>query len=272
MNNWLYRLEAKYGRYAIRNLPLYIVGMYVIGFALNMMTQGRIYYEYLSLNPYMILHGQPWRVVTFLLAVPSTSIIYLIFAVLFYYSIGRQLCMVWGAFKYNLYMLTGILATIVGSFLYYAVTHEVYIFMDGYYIYLSMFLAFATIFPDAMVYLYGIFPLRVKWLMYLDLIYLAIDFYRGSNGSRVAIVVSLLNFALFFFGSRNVKRYSPKEIHRKKVYHQKVKPTKAYRHQCAICKKTELDDPNLEFRYCSKCDGDFEYCNEHLFTHTHIKQ
>ena len=81
--NWLNRLERRFGRYAIRNLPLYIVIMYAVGAVLNIMSGNTIYYTYLSLNPYMILHGQPWRLVTFLIAAPTTSIIFLLFVLLF---------------------------------------------------------------------------------------------------------------------------------------------------------------------------------------------
>ena len=102
---------------------------------------------------------------------------------------------------------------------------------------------------------------------------LAYNFMIGNIGSKVAIVVSLLNFLLFYISSRNYKRVSPKEIQRKRAYRKASSAisNKPYRHKCAVCGKTELDDPNLEFRYCSKCNGNYEYCNEHLFTHTHVK-
>ena len=270
--NWLYRLEAKFGRYAIRDLPLYIVILYAVGAVLDLMSGGSFYYNYLSLNPYAILHGQVWRIVTFLCAAPTTNLIFLIFVLLFYYSICRELSMVWGAFKFNMYFLSGVVASILASFIVYAVTRSPYIFMDTYYLNLSMFLAYAAIFPEAQVYLYGILPIRIKWLAYLDVAFLIYSFVRGDMGSRISIVVSLLNFLLFFFSTRNYQRVSPQEIKRKRSYRkqvQKVRPLT--RHQCAICKRTEEDDPNLQFRYCSKCNGDYEYCNDHLFTHTHVK-
>ncbi len=269
--NWLHRLEVKYGKYAIRNLPMYIVGLYLIGAILELLTQGRIY-SYISLNPYLVLHGQPWRIVTFLLAPPSVSIIFLVFVLLFYYSIGMALTNVWGAFKFNLYILVGIIATVLGSLLAYAVTKSQYINMDTYYITLSMFLAYATIFPDAEVYLYGILPIKVKWLGILDAILIAYSFFVGSMGDRISIVASLLNFILFYLSTRNYQKISPQQIKRRRTYRKEVnQPTKISRHRCAICNRTEKDDPNLEFRFCSKCNGDYEYCNEHLFTHTHVK-
>ena len=270
--NWLNRLERKFGRYAITNLPMYIVMLYAVGAVLNLISNGSFYYEYLSLNPYMILHGQVWRLVTFLVATPTTSIIFLIFVLFFYYSIGESLVQVWGAFKFNMYILIGILGTIAAAFLVYAIYPNPYIYMDTYYLNLSMFLAYAAIFPEMRVYLYGILPIKVKWLGLLDGIILLVDFISGGLGIRVCIVVSLLNFLLFYFSTRNYKRISPKEVQRKRKYKKAVShSSQGYRHQCAICKRTEQDNPNLEFRYCSKCNGNFEYCNEHLFTHTHVK-
>lgn len=270
--NWLDKLERKFGRYAIRNLPLYIVMLYAIGAVLNILTKGSYYY-YVALNPYMILHGQIWRLLGFLIVPPNASLIFIIFVLMFYYSIGESLVQVWGAFRFNMYILIGVLATIVASFIVYFIYPSTMIFMDTFYLNLSMFLAYATIFPEMRVYLYGILPLKVKWMAWFDVALLVWQFIVGGLGARIAIVVSLLNFLLFYFSSRNYKKVSPKEIHRKRAYRKasSVVSNKPYRHKCAVCGKTELDDPNLEFRYCSKCSGNYEYCNEHLFTHTHVK-
>ncbi|MEE1227523.1 MAG: hypothetical protein U0K57_00990 [Lachnospiraceae bacterium] len=299
--NWLSKLERKFGKYAIRNLPLYIVILYVIGAVLDIMGRTRgvnIYASFLSLNPYMVLHGQVFRLLTFLMAAPTTSLIFLIFVLLFYYSIAQSLVNVWGAFRFNMYMLVGVLGTIAGAFIMYAITKNPYIYMDTYYLNLSMFLAYAAIFPDMRVYLYGIIPIRVRYLAYLDVALLVWLFIQGDMGSRISIVVSLLNFILFFVSTRNYGRISPKERKRRRDFKAQVKqgyqdrpnneryqsapkkdsgPVKIrtsnrnYRHKCTICGKTELDDPNLEFRFCSKCKGDHEYCNDHLFNHEHIK-
>lgn len=95
------------------------------------------------------------------------------------------------------------------------------------------------------------------------------------KANALAAVVSILNFVIFFLSSRNMKPYSPKERMRKQQFKQKMRPVNHYaggaRHRCAVCGRTELDDPNLEFRYCSRCNGDYEYCQDHLFTHTHVK-
>ena len=150
------------------------------------------------------------------------------------------------------------------------------IFMNTYYLNMSLFLAFAASFPNMVVYFMFILPVKVKWLGVLDAVYLGMAFLRGDLGTKIAIVVAMLNFLLFFFATRNYKRVSPTQVRRKKHYQKAVQQatTRAGepRHRCAVCGRTELDDPNLEFRYCSKCDGDYEYCQDHLFTHTHIKK
>lgn len=268
--NWLNKLERKYGRYAIPNLPLYIVILYGIGTIMNLFSKS-FYYNF-SLNPYMVLHGQPWRIVTFLVTTPETNIIFLIFVLMFYYSIGESLVQVWGAFRFNMYVLVGVIGTIAASFLVYAIYPSPYIFMDTYYLNLSLFLAFAAIFPNMQVYLYGILPLKVKWLAIVDVVLLAFSFIQGGLGTKVSIVVSLINFLLFYFSSRNYKRISPGEVRRKRQYRQSVqRGSTGARHRCHICGRTEEDDPTLDFRFCSKCNGSYEYCSDHLFSHTHIK-
>lgn len=270
--NWLTWLERRFGKYAIRNLPLYICILYGFGAVMNYISQS--FYVNFSLNPYMVLHGEPWRLITFLATTPGTSIIFLFFVLLFYYSIGQSLVQVWGAFRFNMYVLVGILGTIAAAFIVYAIVPSPYIFMDTYYVNLSLFLAYAAIFPEMRVYLYGILPIKVKWLAILDIVLLAFSFWQGSLGTRVSIVVSLLNFILFYFSSRDFKKISPKEVKRKRNYHKKVQKVQApdgSRHRCAVCGRTEKDNPELEFRFCSKCNGNFEYCNDHLFTHTHVK-
>ena len=116
---WLNKLEEKFGRYAIPNLPKIIVLLYAVGFVIANISP-RLY-SLLELNPYLILHGQVWRIVTFLLIGPETNLIFVIFVLLFYYSIGSSLEQVWGTFRFNMYYLIGVLGTIVGAFLTYAI-------------------------------------------------------------------------------------------------------------------------------------------------------
>ena len=98
------------------------------------------------------------------------------------------------------------------------------------------------------------------------------DFINGGMNTKVELAVSLLNILVFFAMTRNYKRYAPKEIKRKQEFKREMKiiaPGQA-RHRCAVCGRTELDGENLEFRYCSKCEGNYEYCQDHLYTHQHV--
>lgn len=291
MENWLSKLERKFGRYAVSNLMYYIIILYAAGFVLNIVNP-EFYYRYLSLNAQAILNGQVWRIVTFIIQPPSSSLIFIIFALYLYYMIGQQLENAWGAFRFNLYFFSGMLFHVVAAILVYVVTGIV-LPMSVWYLNMSLFFAFAALYPDVQFLVFFVIPVKVKYLALIDALYFIypiIQAFLPAYGGNVLLgsfykaaalesVVSILNFLIFFFGSRNMRPYTPKQRRRKKEFQQNIRraqrPLKNYangaKHMCAICKRTELDDPNLEFRYCSKCNGNFEYCQDHLFTHTHVK-
>lgn len=276
--NLLDKLERKFGHLAIRGLSKYLIVLYIVGAVLSVsetFTEFDFYGSFLALNPHMIMQGQVWRLVTFLMATPTTNILFLLLVLLCYYNICRELEYIWGDFKFNLYILTGVLGTIAASFvLYFAMEspYNMFIYMDTFYLNLSIMLAYIASFPDARFYFYGIIPIKAKWLGVIEGIYLAINFFAGGIVTRVAIVVSLMNFLLFFLGTRKYHKYSPKQVKRRNTYIREVRTsTNMTRHRCHVCGRTELDDPNLEFRYCSKCEGNYEYCLDHLYTHTHVK-
>jgi hypothetical protein len=154
-------------------------------------------------------------------------------------------------------------------------------------------LAFATLFPDMQVYFMMILPIKIKWLAIIDGIYLAFScltyigqYFQAVAGlptelkiiaanyylsPAIAIVLSVLNFIIFFFATRKNK-YSPKEFKRRHEYTKQVKQAQGVaKHKCAICGRTSESNPELTFRFCSKCDGNYEYCEDHIFTHQHIK-
>ena len=137
-----------------------------------------------------------------------------------------------------------------------------------------MFLAYAFMFPDMQVLLYFIIPIKVKWLGYLDIAYLLVMIlqygYMQYYTGMVTVIMSVLNFILFYFMSKGKTKMTPALRKRKRKYKQQVRQSQILtRHKCAICGQTELDNPNLEFRYCSRCKGNYEYCQNHLFTHEH---
>lgn len=287
--NWLNKLERKFGRYAIPNLMLYIIIMYGAGYVLQLVNP-TFYYTYLCLDAKAILHGQIWRIITFIIQPPSNKLIWVLVSLLLYYFIGKQLEMTWGAFRFNLYFFSGVLFHVIAAILVYLLTGLVLPLGTGY-LNMSLFMVFAALYPDLQFMLYFIIPVKAKWLAILDGIYFLyavvqafLPAYGGGmfgifyKANALAAVVSMLNFLIFFLGSRNAKPYMPGQMKRKHEFKKKVKqasrPVNYYKdgakHRCAVCGRTELDNPDLEFRYCSKCKGNYEYCQEHLFTHKHV--
>ena len=280
------KLERKFGRFGIPNLTIYMIICYVIGYALMIVNPGIL--NWLSLEPAYILRGQVWRLVTWVLYPPSTSgVLWFAIAVLFfYYPIGTSLERTIGTFKYTLYILSGVVFTILGAFiLYFLLGGNVLVgnVFSTYYISLSTFLAYAMCYPDMQVLLMFIIPVKMKWMaiFYVVIVVYEMSQYimAGAWYLVIPIVASLLNFIIFYFGTKDFSRYNPKEIHRRNEFRRAMEPQgrmksgsgSVTKHKCAICGRTELDDPNLEFRFCSRCNGNYEYCQDHLFTHTHVK-
>ena len=278
---FLNKLERKLGKYAIPNLTLYIIGTYALGYLLQF-TAGNVI-QYLYLDPYKILHGQVWRLVSWLLVPPWDFSFFIIITLFFYYSLGSTLERTWGTFRYNFYIFGGIFMTIIGAFVLYGIAVLMYGAQGGayvsgmysyafstYYISLSIFLGFAMTYPNMQVLLMFIIPIKMKYLAILDVIFLVWEMIDGTWGTRVVIICSLMNVLVFFLSTRNYHPYSPKEMRRKQVYKKQVRqPAGITKHKCAICGRTEEDAADLEFRFCSKCSGNYEYCQDHLFTHEH---
>ncbi len=280
--NWLDKLERKIGRFAIPNLTVYLLIGYVIGFGIMYLMPEMV--GYLTLEPALILRGQVWRLISWVLIPPTGNLISLVFLVLLYYSLGTALERTWGSFRYNVYIFSGLLFTVLAVFGLYAFYYfrygvEVPLSMIGLigtnYITMSIFLAFAAIYPNMEVMLYFILPIKMKWMALVYVVLAGYDFINGGIGIRVAIGASLLNFVIFFLSTRNFKRFGPREQARKAKFKKQSRPHMTYtngaHHRCAVCGRTELDDPCLEFRFCSKCNGNYEYCQDHLFTHEHVK-
>lgn len=275
--NWLNKLERKFGRYAVHNLTTYLIGTYIIGYAIRLFMPDMMIWLYLQ--PGAILHGQIWRIVSWILVPPQGSLLGIVIMLMLYYSLGTTLERTWGAFRYNVYIFSGILFTVLGAFVLYVLYGSGADFLGGYfstyYINLSIFLAFAASYPDMELLLYFILPIKIKWMGLVYGVYILYQLATGNPASRIVIISSLLNFVVFFLSSRNLKPYTPKEQVRKAKFRQQTRRHMTYangaKHRCAVCGRTELDDPSLEFRFCSKCNGNYEYCQDHLFTHQHVK-
>jgi len=289
--------ERKFGKYAIRNLSLVLIICYAFGYLFEMIYPSFLHYLYL--NPYeIVFHGQVWRLFTWIVVPPSSFDFFTLIMLYFYYSIGTTLERTWGTYRYNVYIFSGALFTILGAFLLLgytlifqkdvmavpAITEGYFMLVSSmfstYYVNLSIFLAFAATFPNMQVLLFFFIPVKVK---VMGIIYGAILLYQFIAGygegaemltvaNRFVIAASLMNFIVFFLTSRGKIHMTPRQVKRRTEFKREIRKTSNItKHKCAICGRTEETNPELEFRFCSKCQGNYEYCEDHLFTHTHVK-
>jgi len=270
--NFIDKMERKFGRFGISNLMLYLIIFYLLGWFVQL-KDANFYWNYLSLNMDEIFNGQVWRLVSFLMYPPSTSILWLALLSFIYYSLANSLERVMGTFRFNLFLLLGFIGTILAALIIYLGFGQVYL-LTADQIYMSMLLCIAATFPETKFYLYFVIPVKAKWLGWLYGAILIYQVITSNWPGRIAIVLSLLNFIVYFcFLKKPVQR--AQAMQRRARYEAKVRKAQAAHpthHRCAICGITDEDDPNMEFRYCSKCDGGREYCREHLYTHMHYRQ
>lgn len=232
------KFEKKFGKYAIHNLTMVLIMCYVAGYVIELMgsAAGNNLLGFLTLDPYRILHGQIWRLVTWVIVPPDSLDIFTIIMLLFYYNLGTALERTWGTYRYNVYIFSGMLFTIAGSFLCMGVLYLLtggmatetasVVFYSGsyafstYYINLSIFLAFAATYPDMQVLLMFVIPVKVKWMGILDAILMVYTVIAGNLFTKFAVVASLLNFVLYFYRLHR-SRISPKQMHRKAQFERK---------------------------------------------------
>lgn len=300
--SWLTKLERKYGKYAIGNITLYLIICYAFGYVITLVNPGII--QYMTLNPYAIIHGQIWRLFTWIVIPPSSLDFFTLIMLYFYFSIGTTLERTWGTFSYNVYLISGMLFTVIGAFLFLLLCFATGMMQSmgpqqlsqmfamlstqfsTYYVCMSIILAFAMTFPDVQVLLMFIIPLKIKVLGIIYALILGYDFVTSlmsamsyfpnvvwsfSAAKCFAILFSLLSCIIFFTTTRKSFR-SPKQIKRQMQYKKKVNQAqKITKHKCAICGRNDEEFPELEFRFCSRCHGNYEYCQDHIFTHKHVE-
>lgn len=292
--NLIGKLERKLGRYAIRNLMKYILVLYVIGILLGTFNP-MIYYEFLSLDISMILKGQIWRLFTFLIPVSDVNnILWVALSMYFYYSIGNALENIWGSFRFNLYLISGVIFYLIGCFIIYFVSGPESIYLIMIYgfqafdmILGTLFFAFAAVYSESQFLIYFIIPVKAKYLAWLRGALYLVEIFNNIKSKNYGYVLLLIlimtNFIIFFFMNKNHRKFSPSQMRRKVQYKRQMNAggygtgkfngkSNITRHKCAVCGRTEADNEDLEFRFCSRCDGNHEYCMEHLFTHEHVKQ
>ena len=291
---FIQKLERKFGKYAIRDLMKYVIALYVIG--LLVYTINPFAYIYLGLDVDKVLRGQVWRMITFLIPykVLGTDIIFVAIQAYIFYLIGNALERAWGSFRLNLYFFSAVIFNIIAAFLVYGIFRVnilgnimIVISSPLDIIYSSMFFAFAALYPNTQFMFYFIIPIKAKYLALISGAIYLIDIYKfisaGYYFGVIPIVVSLANFVIFYMMTRNYRWISPREFERRARFRRQIHEGRSggnvtgfrrqnviTRHKCAVCGRTELDDENLEFMFCSKCNGNYEYCMDHLFTHEHV--
>ena len=291
------RLEVffyKHRNWGIPNLMLYIVlGSALVSIA-TIVTNSTLLLELLCFDKASILRGQVWRLFTYVFTDNAGSVISLIF-LYFFYMLGRHVELTMGTFKFNLFYFTGVLLMDAfamlfspsepGASLLYA--YSIYIQM-GFYLHLSLTLAFAAINPDARFLVFFIIPIRA-WILsviYLVMILMEIFslYHMGAIFPNYLFpLVGIANFLLFIgrdalnllppswrpSGYRTVKAKPKSDPIPFRP--QNTAPQQAYTHRCTVCGRTDVTNPELEFRYCSRCNGYHCYCEDHISNHTHIE-
>ncbi|AUG58781.1 rhomboid family intramembrane serine protease [Acetivibrio saccincola] len=266
---FLDRLERKIGKFAIKGLMMYIVALNMAVFLLDLFG-GELFQESvilkLALIPEKVLAGEVWRLITFIFIPPPTTPLFIVFALILIYNFGTGLEEEWGSFKFNVYYFVGILETVIGSMI------TGYPHVVPHYLNLSLLFAFARLYPNYIINIFFVLPVPIKYIAWVDWAFMGISFLLGTGSTRIAVAAAVVNYFLFFGKDILFKsRVRGGSVVRKAKYQQYVKG-KDYMHKCTVCGITEKDDPQMDFRYCSTCEGDYEYCMEHLKNHEHIKK
>ena len=264
----------------IPNLMLYIVVGSAIVYVMSQISGNYFLYNLLYFDRTRILHGEIWRLFTYPLTygAGSSNLLLIAISLFCYYYLGTAMERTWGTLKFNLFYFTGV------------VLMDVYcLIFGGYasvtYLNTSLFLGFATMHPDASFLLFFIIPIKAWFFALFDLALVLIDLFTLPFPSNFFSVISLANYFLFF-GSDVVnllplnwriklRRKMGKPIPQPRVIQfTKAAPKQteqpSFNHRCTVCGRTDVDSPELEFRYCSRCNGFHCYCEDHISSHVHI--
>ena len=266
----------------IPNLMLFvclgIAGVYLI----NGMDPSQTLYSWLCFDRSLILHGQVWRLFSYIFLDNAGSVVWTAIMLIFYYTIGQGIENIWGTLRLNLFYFTGILIMDVYCLIFGG-------YASAYYLHLSLFLAYATLFPDAEFMILFIIPVKAWILALIDLVLILMGFINFFPYNFFPIIALANYFLAFGKDCRNLLPPAWRANARRAV--QKVKNPKTvpfntagsykathatvkapYTHKCTVCGRTDVDDPTLEFRYCSRCKGYHCYCSEHISNHAHITE
>ncbi len=281
LNNAIDRFCILHPDFGIRNLMLYIVVCNVVVYLFDMFSGGTLSAA-LYFSTGLLARGELWRIVTFALIPEASGPLALLISCYFYYWIGTSLERQWGTAKFTCYYLGGMLFTLLGtSLVSLIVGYSIPVYGAGY-VNFAMFLAFAALWPDAQVLLFFIIPVKIKYLAYVDLAFFAWSIVRyilqGAWFFAIIPVMALLNFVIFFWPE--LERLLQLESSRTKQaarFHNSAANARRQAQQansglrtCAVCGRTNVTNPELDFRYCSRCAGYHCFCSDHIFSHVHF--
>ena len=272
----------------IPNLMMYVSLGCALVYLMTQMTQNAVLYSLLVFDRDAILAGQVWRLFTYPLTFYHSNLLLMAVALFCYYSIGRGMENIWGTLRFNLFYFSGIVMMDIWCMIFGGRA-------DVTYLNLSLFLSYATMFPNAQFLLFFIIPIKAWIFALFDLLLVIYGLLVYPFPSNFFSVISLANYFLFFgkdvlnvipkswrLNARrlfNKKHYVPKQERPKVVPFPKAgsyeattaAPKAPYTHKCTVCGRTDVSNPELEFRYCSRCSGYHCYCEEHINHHTHIE-
>ena len=275
------RFCQKHRGFGIQRLMLYIV-VISVGALVALLASGGGFFNLLNFDPDQILRGQIWRLLTWIFIPVNSNILWAAVALYFYYFVGSTLEREWGAGKFTIFYAFGILLNaIYGFVMWFAFRTPVA--LTPTFLNFSMLFAFATLFPDFSIRLFFIIPLKVKWLALFNAVFFAVSIiqgiWTGDFFQALLPVVAILNYILICGDEllsyiRPLKvRTSPQVVNFKKAAKQVKRDLadKPYRHKCAVCGRTDAEFPDLEFRYCSRCNGYHCFCSDHINNHIHFE-
>lgn len=210
-----------------------------------------------------VLAGEVWRLITFFFVPPGMSVIFLLFFFLIFYWMGTSLEQFWGIVRYNTFLWLGAVLTLAAA----AVVHDQPVtgaFLEG-----TVFLAFATYNPNVELRLFFVLPVKIKWLAWLQAIGYTMAFLAGPMSVRLMVLASIGNYLIFFAPSLfgRVKNLQRRMQWDARQYDRGSAP----RHTCTTCGIDSNSHPRMDFRYCSQCDGEYAYCEQHLRNHQHVE-
>jgi hypothetical protein len=272
----LSRLERKFQRYAIPNVTLMIIIGQVLLYVIARVSHppggavggGVDLLDRVRLDPAKILDGEVWRLITFVFDPPLTNVIFAFFFWYLFYLMGSTLEVSWGAFRYNVFLTIGYVATVAAAFASHFTAGPGQWPATNAFLYGTVFLAFARLYPEFVMYLFFVLPVKIRWLAMLQWIFYGITFLFGDWMQKAMVAASVANYLLFF--GRDILSDMRQGHRRMKFQARSLRSPRRVVHKCRSCGLTSESAPQMQFRYCSKCDADSCYCTDHLHNHEHV--